>query len=66
MLYTFHRKDGWYPLELPDVIETANGGKTSDQVALDCVACNPGTLKVINKSTGKVLFDAGQQEAHAE
>jgi hypothetical protein len=33
--YIFHRKEGWYPVELPD-----------DKTALDCVPINPGTIKI--------------------
>jgi hypothetical protein len=39
-VYIFHRKEGFYPVELPN-----------DKVALDCVPCNPGTTKIerVNK-----------------
>jgi hypothetical protein len=34
-VYIFYRKEGFYPVELPD-----------DKTALDCVPCNPGTTKI--------------------
>ena len=55
MIYTFHRVDGFYPIEMPP-----HPTKTPDQVALDCVPLNPGTLKVVNEQTNKVVYDANQ------
>jgi len=46
-IYTFHRKDGFYPLVLKD-----------DADALANAKCNPGTLKVVNEITHVVVFDA--------
>ena len=42
--YIFHRKEGWYPVEL-----------RNDQEALDCVPLNPGTLKVTD-ANGRVVW----------
>lgn len=45
VVYTFHRGDMFYPLELE-----------SDESALANARCNEGTLKVVNEVTGKVVF----------
>jgi len=45
MLYTFHRHDGFYPLELE-----------SDKEAIANADCNPGTEKVVNEETGETVF----------
>lgn len=45
-IYTFHREDGWYPIEL-----------VNDMEATHHIAFNPGTIKVVNFTTRKVLFD---------
>lgn len=45
-IYTFHRKEGFYPIELP-----------SDEEALRNVRCNPGTIIVVNMTTGKTVFN---------
>ncbi len=44
-VYIFHRKDGWYPLELP-----------SDSGACENAECNPGTVRVVNAVTGKQVW----------
>jgi hypothetical protein len=54
--YTFHRFDGFYPVDMPD-----HPTKTPDEVALDCVPLNPGTLKVVNEMTGEVIYDVARQ-----
>lgn len=51
MIYTFHRADGWYPISMPP-----HPTKTPDQVALDCVPINPGTVKVVNELSGEVIY----------
>lgn len=52
-VYTFHRSEGFYPLELQD-----------DTTALANALNNPGTLKVVNEVTGKTVFVApGSSEA---
>lgn len=45
MIYTFHRTDGFYPLQLVNDAEAAHQ-----------VLFNPGTLKVVNQSTGVVVY----------
>lgn len=50
-VYTFHREDGWYPIELVNDIEAAHH-----------VLFNPGTIKVVNETTGKIVFDAAKPE----
>lgn len=45
-IYTFHRKDGFYPLQL-----------NSDDEAIANAKCNPGTLKVVNEITGETVFE---------
>lgn len=45
--YIFHRKDGWYPLQLE-----------SDFEARENAECNPGTLKVVNGLTEEVVWEA--------
>ena len=47
-LYTFHRSDGFYPVELVNDVEAAHH-----------VLFNPGTVKVVNHTTGKVVYDSG-------
>lgn len=47
-LYTFHRADGFYPLELPN-----------DADAKSNAVWNPGTLKVVNEVTGVMIWEAG-------
>jgi hypothetical protein len=44
--YLFFRAGGFYPVELPEA------------TVLDNVASNPGTLRVEEAETGKVVFDA--------
>jgi hypothetical protein len=44
-LYTFHRANGFYPLCLRD-----------DDEAIRNAFCNPGTLKVVNEMTRKVVW----------
>lgn len=44
-IYIFHRSDGWYPLTLKD-----------DADAKANAVCNPGTIKVENARTGKVVW----------
>ena len=44
MIYTFHRKEGWYPIEFED-----------DEEAIRNVMCNPGTLKVVNEETEEII-----------
>lgn len=46
-IYTFHRQNGWYPIELVNDIEAARH-----------IPFNPGTVKVVNETTGKVVYDA--------
>ena len=46
MVYTFHRKEGFYLLELK-----------SDEEAIENAKCNPGALKVINEITGKIVYE---------
>ena len=48
-IYTFHRKDGWYPIELTNDVEAAHH-----------VVFNPGTLKVVNEKTGNVVYEIGK------
>lgn len=44
--YTFHRKEGWYQVQIPkDTVE-------------DNAKCNPGTLKVTDALTGEVVWEA--------
>jgi hypothetical protein len=50
MIYTFHRKDGFYPLELE-----------SDSEAIANAISNPGTLRVVNEVTKKEVFKANTQ-----
>jgi hypothetical protein len=45
-IYTFHREEGWYPIELVNDIEAAHH-----------VLFNPGTIKVVNEMTRKVVYD---------
>lgn len=52
MTYVFEREDGFYVLEIED------GDRAADDVALGSVPCNPGTMRVTNMDTRKVLFDA--------
>lgn len=47
-IYTFHREDGFYPIEL-----------ANDAQAAHHVLFNPGTLKVVNETTGRVVYDIG-------
>jgi hypothetical protein len=51
-LYTFFRADGFYPIEMPP-----HPTKTPDEIALDCVPLNPGTLKVVNELTGETIYE---------
>lgn len=44
--YTFHREEGWYPLQLG-----------SDFEARANAECNPGTLKVVNELTQETVFE---------
>lgn len=44
MIYTFHRIEGWYPLELPD----------KDDQIIDHVNKNPGTQKVLKWPAGEI------------
>jgi len=44
-IYIFHRAEGFYPLELLD-----------DEQAIANACLNPGTLKVTNAITGKVVW----------
>lgn len=46
LLYTFYRKEGFYPLELG-----------SDEEAISNAKCNPGTLKVVNEHTKKIVWE---------
>lgn len=50
-VYTFHRADGFYAIEMPP-----HKTKTSDEIALDCVPLNPGTLKVVNEVSGETIY----------
>lgn len=43
--FIFHREGMWYPLELPE----------NDDLAAHA-ECNPGTLKITDAVTGKVLW----------
>ena len=43
--YTFHRKEGFYPLILQ-----------SDEEAIENAVCNPGTIKVVNECSMKTVF----------
>ena len=54
-VYAFHRENGWYPIE-----------ETSDDRITEHVARNPGTLRVVNQTTGKVVFDAEVTPARKE
>jgi hypothetical protein len=49
--YTFHRQDGFYVLELED-----------DDAAITNGICNPGTIKIINEITHKVILGEGKNE----
>jgi hypothetical protein len=49
--YTFHRQDGFYVLELED-----------DDAAITNGICNPGTIKIINEITHKVIWGEGKNE----
>jgi hypothetical protein len=49
-IYTFHREDGWYPIELVNGLEAAHH-----------VLFNPGTVKVTNETTGKVIYDQNKE-----
>jgi len=51
--YTFHRQDGFYVLGLED-----------DNDAIINGLCNPGTIKVVNELTHKVIFGDGKDETH--
>jgi len=51
MVYTFHRKGGFYPLNL-----------ASDEAALENVKSNPGTLRVVNESAQRVIYDIRKGE----
>lgn len=46
MIYTFHRKEGWYPVELVNDLQAAHQ-----------VLFNLGTIRVVNKETGKVVYE---------
>jgi len=50
MIYTFHRKDGFYPLEL-----------SSDEEAIENALCNPGTLLVINENTSITIYELDKE-----
>jgi hypothetical protein len=54
----FIRADGFYSIDIEGTLCNDGKVKTSDQIAFDCVACNPGTLRVENLITGKLIFDA--------
>ena len=43
--YTFHRKEGFYPLVLQ-----------SDEEARANAICNPGTIRVVNEINQAVVF----------
>lgn len=43
--YAFIRKDGWYPLDLPC------------ETVADNAACNPGTVRVIEAISGKIVWE---------
>lgn len=43
--YTFHRKEGFYPLILG-----------CDREAIANAECNPGTVRVVNELTGKTVW----------
>lgn len=45
MIYTFHRKEGFYPLEL-----------NSNEEAKANALRNPGTLKVVNEITKEIIY----------
>lgn len=45
MIYIFHRKEGFYPLELPN-----------DADARANAECNPGTTRVTNETTGEQIW----------
>jgi hypothetical protein len=45
MIYTFHRKEGFYPIEL-----------SSDEEAMANVESNPGTIKVVNEETRETIY----------
>jgi hypothetical protein len=45
-IYTFHRAEGWYPVELINNMEAAHH-----------ILFNPGTVKVVNETTGEILHD---------
>ena len=49
-LYTFHRKEGFYPLELAD-----------DDDACRNAECNPGTIRVMDIH-GRVVWPVGEPQ----
>lgn len=50
--YIFYREDGFYFLELSD-----------DQAAIENGKCNPGTTRVANLVTGKIIYGDGAEES---
>ncbi len=55
MIYTFERKEGFYPLELDN-----------DLSAIKNAECNPGTVRVTNEVTGVVVWDEKDQFVEVE
>lgn len=55
-LYTFHRAEGFYPMELSS--EDHPSKIHPDDQVIDHVRANPGTLKVVNEISGKIIYDA--------
>lgn len=51
MIYTFHRTEGFYPIEY-----------VNDMAAAHAVLFNPGTKKVINEETWLVIFDESKKD----
>jgi hypothetical protein len=45
MIYTFERKEGFYPLELDN-----------DLSAIENAKLNPGTVRVTNEETGVIVW----------
>lgn len=51
MIYIFHRKEGWYPVEL-------TGG---DKEVLANIECNPGTIKVEDQE-GRIVWEEEKKD----
>jgi hypothetical protein len=53
-MYTFHRGDMWYPLDLKDGAD-----------AIANAECNPGTLRVERQPSRRVVWSVVKAATHA-